>query len=57
MRTYAAFYRNRQATVQAESSLAAQKLAATILKAKHPRDVAIILTDDGQPRADLLRML
>lgn len=45
MRTYVAFYKNRQITVQAESQYQAQLKAAEQFKAKKSWEVAVVLAD------------
>lgn len=45
MRTYTAFYKNRQITVKADTSYAAQLEAAKQFKAKKSYDVTVILAD------------
>lgn len=43
MNTYVAFYRGKQTEVKAETSLAAQKLAAAEFKAKKSWEVTVVL--------------
>lgn len=45
MRTYVAFYRGRQLTVQAETSYAAQLKAAAMMKARKSYEVTVVLAD------------
>jgi len=42
---YIAFYKSKKIEVKAESSFAAQRLAAGLLGAKKPWDVTIVLAD------------
>lgn len=45
MRTYVAFYRGRQITVSADSSYAAQQLAAAEFRARKSWEVTVMLAD------------
>ena len=45
MRTYKCFYRGQSCVVQADSSYAAQQIAAKKFKAKKSYDVAVVLAD------------
>lgn len=45
MRTYKAFYKSRVIEVQAETSYAAQQLAAQLYKAKKSYEVTVVLCD------------
>lgn len=45
MRTYQAFYRGREITVQADTSLAAQAKAAQLLRARRSWEVTVVLAD------------
>jgi hypothetical protein len=45
MRTYKAFYKGKTTVLQAESSYAAQELAAKVFKATKSYQVAIVLLD------------
>lgn len=50
MNTYLAFYRGKQLEVKAETSFAAQQLAAKSFKAKKSFEVNVMLTEkDGKP--------
>ena len=44
-RTYVAFYRGRQLTVEAETSYAAQQKAAVLFKARKSHEVTVVLAD------------
>lgn len=44
-RTYIAFYRGQKKPIVAETSLAAQKLAAQLYKAKKSWEVTVVLAD------------
>jgi len=43
MNTYVCFYNRKQCTVDAETSLKAQEIAATRMRAKHRWDVMVCL--------------
>ena len=45
MRTYVAFYKGQQITVQAESSYQAQQKAASQLRARKSYEVTVVLAD------------
>lgn len=45
MRTYIAFYRGAQKTVNADTSYGAQKLAAALFRAKKEHQVTVVLAD------------
>jgi hypothetical protein len=45
MRTYIAFYKGKQITVQADTSYNAQQQAAKLFKAKKSYDVTVMLAD------------
>ena len=45
MRTYQAFYRGREITVEAESSYAAQSKAAQEFRARRSWEVTVVLAD------------
>ena len=45
MREYKAFYKNKTCIVMAETSYAAQLIAARSFNAKHTYDVSVILVD------------
>ena len=45
MRTYKAFYKGKELTIEANSSYEAQQKAAVLFKAKKRYDVAVILCD------------
>jgi hypothetical protein len=45
MRTYVAFYKGRQLTVQAESSYKAQQQAAAKFRARKSYEVTVVLAD------------
>ena len=50
MNTYKALYRHRETTVQAETSYAAQQLAAKLFNAKKSYEVTVMLCErDGMP--------
>lgn len=48
MNHYKAFYRDKTIIVEAETTLAAQKLAATELKAKKSYEVAVVLVQQEE---------
>jgi len=45
MRTYIAFYKGQQKPIVADSSYAAQQLAAQLYKAKKSYEVTVVLAD------------
>ena len=45
MNTFIAFYKNRHVEVRAESSLAAQRLAAKLFGARKHYEVAVVLAE------------
>ncbi len=45
MNTYQAFYRKKKTTVEAPTSLDAQRKAATYFKAKKSYEVTVVLTE------------
>lgn len=45
MRTYIAFYKGQQRTVEAESSFQAQEIAKKLFKAKNGWEVTVMLAD------------
>ena len=45
MHTYIAFYKGKQIEVQADSSYAAQKIAAERFKARKPYEVSVYIAD------------
>lgn len=50
MNTYKAFYRDKTAMVNAETSAEAQRVASTLLRAKKRHEVTVMLVEkDGKP--------
>lgn len=53
MHTYEAFYRGRRKTLNASTSLEAQRAAARWFKAKRPWEVTVVLADEPVQPASL----